>query len=297
MTTKQLIQLLCLAAIWGGSFIFMRVLAPVFGPIWTASMRLFIAGVFLLGLYRVQRYKLNWKRDIKHFILIGIINSSIPFFFYAYAALHIPASLSVILNAMAPMFGAIFAAMFALEKLTIRKGIGLLTGFSGVAVISISGLALEGDNVPFAIAACLGATICYGLSGVYVKLKAGHIPPKDIACGSQLMAGIALMPLSVYFPVMGEITIMHLILLTVFAILCSALAYLIYYNLIVEVGPTKTLTVTYLMPVFGILWGAMLLGESLTSKMALGGLMILAGTMIVTNVKFSTRRKSITAEK
>lgn len=293
MTGKQLIQLIALAAIWGGSFIFMRVLAPIFGPIWTASMRLTIAGVFLLLMYTVSGYRLNWKRDWKQLVIIGIMNSSFPFFFYAFAALYIPASLSVILNAMAPMFGAIFAAVFALEKLTVRKGIGLLLGLTGVIIISFSSMEIADDKAILAILACIGATVCYGASGVYVKMKASHIPAKDIACGSQLFAGIALLSLVGWFPVRQTFGAYELTLLVIFAVLCSALAYLIYYSLMASVGPTKTLTVTYLMPIFGVLWGVLLLGEVVSARIFLGGAVILVGTMLITNLRIARMAKTM----
>ena len=146
MDIKNTLRLIILSALWGGSFIFMRVLSPQLGPILTACMRTLIAGIFLIVLFRISGYKIYWKRDYKQLVIIGIINSSIPFYMYAYAALHIPASLSSIMNSMSPMFGAILSAIFLIEPLSIKKSVGLLLGTAGVAIVSslnVAGVGME----------------------------------------------------------------------------------------------------------------------------------------------------------
>lgn len=286
MTLRQAALLILLSAIWGGSFIFMRVLAPIFGPVMTASFRTLIASLFLISVFWMTKYKIYWKRDCRIFIIVGIVNSAIPFFMYAYAALFIPASLSVIINSFAPMFGAVFSALFLIERMTLQKIAGLLLGTLGVTVISTLSTAGSGKEAVLAIGACVIATICYGISGVYIKLKATHIEPKAMAAGSQLFAGLFLMPFAVFYPIAPAVTAYDILVLVVFAVVCSALAYLIYYGLMREVGPVKTLMVTYIMPVFGVLWGSLLLGEEITPAILLGGSIILIGTFLVS----STRR-------
>lgn len=281
MKVKNLLLLLLLSAIWGGSFIFMRILSPVFGAVGTACLRALIAGVFLLIYFTFTKYKINWKRDWRFLLVIGIINSAIPFFCYSFAALYIPASLSVIINSMSPMFGAVFATAILKEKLTITKGFGLLFGTFGVALITGSKSAKSGVFVYLAIAACLIATICYGFSGAIIKKYAKGIEAKAMAGGSQFFAGLALLPFLIVGGTKSDINFQIAIIAVVFAVLCSAIAYLIYYHLMKEIGPTKTLTVTFIMPVFGILWGFIFLNEKLIPQMLIGGIIILLGTFLV----------------
>lgn len=285
MNVKQFLKLLLLSAIWGASFIFMRVISPVLGPVLTASMRTLIAGLFLWGLFTFLGYEIHWKKHYKHYIFIGIVNSSIPFFMYSFAALYLPASLSSIINAMAPMFGAVLAALFLIEPLNLKKVVGLILGVIGVAVVSSLNVSGGGSFYILSIVACVIAALCYGISSIYIKLKASHIKPKAIACASQVIAGLALLPFTYFFPVRGTIDVKIALMTIVFAIVCSVLAYLLYYQLLSEVGPTKTLTVTYLIPVFSILWGVILLGETLNITTIFGGLIIIVGTYLVTATK------------
>jgi len=285
MTTKNTLKLLLLSAIWGSSFIFMRIIAPIIGPILTASLRTLVAGLFLVIIFKCSNYKLYWRRDYKQLLIIGIVNSSIPFFLYAYAALYIPASLSSIMNSMAPMFGALLSAVFLIEALSIRKGIGLVLGVVGVTIISSYNNAGTDVSYFLSIGACVLAAFCYGLSSIYIRLKASHIEPKAIAAGSQVFAGLALLPFALINPVPFQLTFKLSLIVLVFAIVCSALAYLIYYDLIKEVGPTNALTVTFLIPIFSILWGYLLLNEPINLSIIIGGCVILIGTYLVTSSK------------
>lgn len=285
MTIKNTLKLILLSAIWGGSFIFMRIISPVLGPVLTASMRTLIAGLFLIVIFKFTRYKIYWKRDYKQFIIIGIINSSIPFYMYAYAALHIPASLSAIMNSMSPMFGAIFSAIFLIEPLTIKKSTGLILGTIGVAIVTSLNVAGVGISYYLSLGACIVAAICYGIGSIYIKLKASHIEPKAIAAGSQFFAGLALLPFIIFDPISINLDFKLVVTVILFAVICSALAYLIYYDLILNIGPTKALTVTFLIPIFGIIWGYLLLHEPIKLSTIIGGLVILLGTFLVTSSK------------
>jgi drug/metabolite transporter (DMT)-like permease len=281
-----------LSAIWGGSFIFMRILAPIFGATGTACLRLTIAAFFLILYFKMTKYKIHLRRDWKILCIIGILNSAIPFTLYSYAALHIPASLSVIINSTSPMFGMLFAALILKERMNTRKVTGLILGIIGVTLISGSKSLDATIESYLAMAACVLAAFCYGLSGAIIKKYAKHVEPKAMAGGSQLFAGLSLMPFLLTSTPSEPITSTIAITVVSFAVLCSAVAYLIYYYLMKEIGPTKTLTVTFLMPVFGILWGFLLLKESLYPQMLLGMSVILLGTYLVTSVG-TFRSKSI----
>jgi len=281
MKPSDILRLVLLAAIWGGSFIFMRVLAPVLGPVITADLRVLIAGITLIVYFKIIKFDVQWKLNWVHYLIIGLINSGIPFLLYSFAALHIPASYSVILNSTSPLFGAIFSAIWLSDKLTLKKIIGLLLGAIGVAFVSNVGSATTGAFFGLSIIACLTAAICYGLAGVYIKKFAKTAKPMGIAGASQLLAGVAILPFVFFSPLRGEITTSVVFNILGLALICSAVAYLIYYKLIADVGVTKALTVTFLMPAFGVLWGVIFLSEVVTMPIIVGCALIIAGTIVV----------------
>ena len=294
MALTDLLLLLGLSAIWGSSFIFIRYLAPLIGPVAAADFRMLLAGAALTLVFLAIRFTSGWRKNWRHFLVIGVLNSAVPFALYSIAALYLPAAMEAIFNSMSPMFGALFAALWLGEKLTLSKVAGLVLGIAGVVVMSSLGNLPAGLETSLAILACLLAPMCYGLAGVYIKKRAGGVKPLAIAGGSQLLGGLALMPFLVVSPLHVSALSPQVILLVVaFALLCSALAYVIYYKLIADVGPTRALTVTFLIPVFAMLWGVLLIGERITVSMAAGALIILAGTFLVTDPRrkaaFKTR--------
>lgn len=270
-----------LAAIWGGSFIFIRVLAPTLGPVVTAASRVLIAGIALVAYFRATGFDAELSRFWRHYLVIGAINSAIPFLLFAYAALHIPASYSAILNAATPSFAVVLSAGFLGERLTVPKIAGLVAGAAGVALVSNAGPVQPDAMFGWSVAACLGAAFCYAVAGIYVKRFAAAAKPMAIAGWSQLLAGAVLLPLVPFAPPPGTFTIAVVANVLGLALLCSAIAYLIYYRLIADVGPTRTLTVTFLIPLFGMLWGALLLSETITLAMIGGCALIVGGTLAV----------------
>jgi drug/metabolite transporter (DMT)-like permease len=283
MRIFDVLLLLALSAIWGSSFIFMRYLAPLIGPVATADMRMLIAGLFLLLFFLLVRFKPQWRKNAKHFLVIGLLNSAIPFLLYSVSALYLPASMEAIFNSLAPMFGAVFSALWLGESLSVRKVTGLLLGVGGVVLMSSLGALPATAATALSIAACVCAPACYGLAGVYIKKRASAVKPMAVAGGSQLFGGFALMPVLFFAPpASGSITPPVALLVVAFAVLCSGIAYLIYYRLIADIGPTKALTVTFLIPVFAMLWGFVFLRERVTLGMAAGAAVILVGTFLVT---------------
>jgi drug/metabolite transporter (DMT)-like permease len=282
MATIDLVLLLALSAIWGSSFIFMRYLAPIIGPVATADARMLLAGVALVLFFLATRFKPEWKKNSRHFLVIGLLNSAIPFVLYSVASLVLPAAMEAIFNSMSPMFGAVFAALWMNEKLTARKIVGLILGVGGVVTMSsLGGLRFDLETW-LAVIACVLAPMCYGLAGVYIRTRAFGAKPMAIAGGSQLFGGLALLPFVAIFPPAASTVDARIALIViVFALACSGVAYLIYYKLIADIGPTKALTVTFLIPVFAMLWGLVLLHEAVTWSMIIGAAIILVGTYLV----------------
>ena len=282
MQSRDIARLFLLASIWGFSFIFLRILSPVLGPILTADLRMSIAGLALVAWLQFTRTSLNLKQDWRRYFYVGMLNAGIPFVLFSFAALHLPAGYSAVLNASVPLLSAIFSAIWLSEMLTLRKLTGMLIGCCGVVLISRVGTVNNDPLFGMAILACLGATTCYALSGIYLKKFASDMTPMSITCGSQLVAGIALAPLALA-TAPAHITLTPLIILSVLGIslICSALAYLLFYRIMADCGPTNAFMVTFIVPVFGMLWGWVFLSEPITPPMIGGCALVLLGTALV----------------
>jgi len=281
MTAPDYLRLVLLSALWGASFIFMRVAAPAFGTVWTAEGRLLIAGVVLAAWFRYAGFDPQWRRNWKPYAAIGLVNMALPSLFYAFALRHIPASIGAVLNAASPMFGAVIAAIFLGERLSLRKAAGCIAGIAGVGLVVRPGAIDQTDMFGYAAAACLAACACYGYNGILMKRYA-DAPSRGVAVGSQIAAALMLLPLVPLSPPAAAIGAIEVSNLLALALLGNALGFVMYFRLISDVGATRALTVTYLMPFFGLLWGMLFLGESLPASALAGGVLILAGTVLVT---------------
>lgn len=282
MPVLDIVLLLALSAIWGSSFIFIRYLAPIIGPLATADLRMLLAGIALAVFFVAARVPADWKKNVRHYLVIGLLNSAIPFALYSAAALVLPAAMEAIFNSLSPMFGAVFGALWLGERLTGRKVAGLVLGVGGVAAMSSLGGLRADAATALAVAGCVVAPLCYGLAGVYIRTRAAGIRPLAVAGGSQLLGGLALLPFAAAFPPpVSTLDARTVALVVAFALLCSAVAYIIYYRLIADVGPTRALTVTFLIPVFAMGWGFLFLREPVTGSMAGGAALVLAGTFLV----------------
>ncbi|MFZ6731393.1 DMT family transporter [Undibacterium sp. Ji42W] len=281
MRGADLLRLISLAAIWGASFLFMRVLAPVVGVLWSAEVRVGLAGIALLTMMYVTNRAMNFRTNWKSFLILGTINSALPFALYSYAALSIPAGYSAIVNATSPLWGAVMGAAFLGERLTLRKMAGMAIGVLGVAFLVRLGPVEFNSKLVLAVLACVGATLCYAIVGIYTKKKLTGITPMQMATGSQVGAALVLMPFLPLAPVQGEITATIAMVAVALALLCSAVAYLIYFRLMADLGPTKALTVTFLIPLFALLWGYLFLNEHITMNTVIGCAGVVVATWLV----------------
>ena len=284
MNNADIARLLCLAALWGGSFSFMRVVAPVFGGIGTMWLRIGIAGLVLLAYARITHVDLGFGKWWKQYLFIGLMNSALPFALFAFAMKTLPAGYGAILNGAAPFFAAIFAALMLKEKLSTARMAGLLLGFTGVGVVMNLGTLTLDHETLVAAAACIAATCSYGFIIVYTKKYTQGAPNMGIAVGTLLLPAIVVTPLGAASVPAAWPTAIVLFSLLGLAIFCSAIAYLFYFRLIRDVGPTKAITVTFLVPVFGVIWGALFFGESLNGGALLGGVLVLLGVALVLEV-------------
>ena len=285
------IELVTLAALWGASFMFMRVGSPEFGPFLFTALRTGIAALFLyLCLIKYQQTNALAGRWRQIFV-VGALNTAIPFALFGYATLTLTAGTTSVINATTPMFGAIVAYFWLKDKLTLSATIGLIIGFIGVYLLVSENLhfgdsALENNstNALVPTLAALLAAMCYGISANYTKKHFTGIKPLALAAGSQISATVILLPISLFFiPVtMPSSAAIGSVLLI--GTICTGVAYILFFRLIAQLGPAKAISVTYLIPAFGILWGALFLDEKISLTMLLGGVVILIGVALTTGV-------------
>ena len=296
MKRRDLIDLLLLAMLWGGSFLFMRVSVPEFGPMPMVEMRVAVAALFLVPLlmrrHRAGTLSLlmdNWRG----LAFVGITNSAIPFALFAYAMLSITSGFGAILNATSPLFGAIVAAIWLRERMSWPRVVGLMVGFGGVALLvgAKPTFALGGEAL--AIAAALAASLSYGFSPSFIKRHLAHVPSLAIATGSQVVAAIVVLPIAIATWPAATPSPSAWLAAIALGVGCTGLAYILYFRLIGNVGPTRAIAVTFLIPGFGMLYGAMFLNEPVTWEMIAGCVVILLGTALATVVSDNRRAARI----
>ncbi len=286
MKPYDLALLFLLAALWGASFLFIRVASPALGPLALIAARVLLAAA-VLALYAAATRRLpDLRSRWKSYLLLGIVNAAIPFTLIATAELRLTASLAAILNATTPLFAALVAALWLGERITPKRALGLALGLAGVAIlVGWSPLRLDGP-VLLAIAASLGGAVAYAVGGVYASSGAFKgAPPLALAIGQQLGAGIVLLPLAATHVPTAAPSMGVVLAFLGLSLLATAVAYLIYFRLIASVGPTKTLTVTILVPVFGLLWGALFLHEPVGLGTLAGLAVVLISVVLVTGLR------------
>ena len=285
MKKADAIELTGLAAIWGASFLFMRMGAAEFGPVALAAVRVWGATLFLLPLLALRGQADALRQHWKPIFVVGITNSALPFLCFSYAALSITAGLSSIFNASTPLFGALIAWLWLKDRLTPSRLLGLAIGFLGVLWLAWDKASFKpGASSGWAVLACLAATSLYGLSGSFTKRFLTGVPPLAVATGSQLSSALLLaVPAVLWWPA----TLPSPTAWTAAALLavgCTGIAYILFFRLIAAIGPANALSVTFLIPVFAVLWGWMFLHEGLTAQMLVGCAVILLGTSLTTGV-------------
>jgi drug/metabolite transporter (DMT)-like permease len=282
MTSRDRIELIVLATIWGASFLFMRVAVPEFGPIALVQVRVTIAALFLLTVLAFRGGIRQLPAHAGPLTLVGITSSALPFVLFAYAALHVTAGTAAVLNATAPLFGAVVAFVWLRDRLPPARILGLTVGFGGVLVLAWDKIGAHGNGTALAVAAGLVASLSYGVAVNYTKTRLHAVDPIVNAAGSQIAAALLLLPLTLgYWPDAQPSTSSWLAVIAL-GILSTGIAYVIYFRLIVRIGPAKAITVTYLVPVFGMVWGLVFLHEAITAGMVVACAVILTGTALAT---------------
>lgn len=285
MQVRDIGAFVLLAAMWGASFLFIKIGAPVLGPTVLAESRVAIGVLGLLIYALIVGFHLDFKKYWKQFLLLGLLNSVIPFVLIIGAELTITSSLAAILNATTPLFTAVIASIWGKETMTAKKIIGLTLGLCGVIVVVGGGTLSFSVGFLLAVGSSLLASCFYGISTVYNKAVFQGVPALTITIGQLGGASLLLLPMSaVNLP--SEIPSLGVIAAVVsLALFCTAFANVLYYNLIARAGATIATSVTFLVPVFGIVWGKVFLNEQIDYNLIIGFLIILGGLMLISNLK------------
>lgn len=277
-------EFVLLAALWGASFLFMRLGAADFGPWATAGLRVALASLVLLPILWASGHMGALRERAGPILFVGLLNSGIPFALFAYAVLSITTGLASILNATVPLFGAVVAWLWLKEKPTGSRALGLVIGFVGVALLSWGKASFKPGGTGWAVVACLGATLCYGLAASFTKRYLMGVPPMATATGSQIGAALGLAIPTLWFWPDHTPGLNAWLGVVALAVLCTAVAYILYFRLIEKAGPSKALTVTFMIPLFALFYGAVFLGETITAWMVGCGLVILCGIALATGL-------------
>jgi len=286
MTSASLFRLLLLSAIWGASFLLIRIGAPALGPVALMEARVLLAAVFLAAVALLLRRPLAWRAHQRHYLFIGLFNSALPFLLFGYAALTLSAGMLSILNATSPLWAALIAVGRRRAPLDRRALAGLTLGVAGVALlVGFDRIALQ-PGAGFAIAASLAAALCYAVASNYTK-SARTVEPFANAHGSMWAASLLMAPALLAFPPAAPTTADIVAIVAALGVVCSGLAYLLYFRLIDDIGAAPALTVTFLIPLFGTFFGWLFLDEPVGWHTLAGGAVVIAGTALVTG--FSPR--------
>ncbi len=271
------LELLFLGAVWGASFLFMRVAAHDFGAFGIVEVRLFLGALVLLPFLWRVRQQFNARLWLR---LAGIaaLNSAIPFVLFAWAAQRAPAGVGAIANATAVMFTALVALIFYGEPISPRRTVGLIAGFVGVTVLA-SGK-MGGASVWPAALAGTCASLCYGIGANLIRRQLVGVPAGAVASATLLCSAVLIAPLAVATWPAAPIPALSWLCAVLLGVMCTGVAFAIYYRLIHRIGAPRASTVTYLVPLFGVLWAWLALGEPLTISMAIAGVLILGGVAL-----------------
>ena len=284
MKFSDVVDLVALSALWGASFLFMRIAAPEFGPLVLVEVRVLIAAIFLLPIFLlradVSELTSNWKK----LSILSVMNSAAPFFLLTFATLSITGGFAGILNATAPIWAAMIAWVWLSDRFSLSRILGLLIGFAGVLLLVWNKVSLSFDGTTVAILAGILAAVLYAIGGNYTKKHMSGMHPLAIATGSMIAAAIILLPVAVYLWPSAMPSLRSWIAVIIMGIASTGVAYILYFRLIRNVGPAKAITVTYLIPAFAMLWGYIFIDEKVTPIMIVGCSVIFLGTALATGM-------------
>lgn len=295
MNNIVLFRLLLLGMIWGASFLFQRVAVPVVGAGMTAFARMFFAALTMALVLAALRKPLQWRRRWKDYVVIGTIVSTLPFLCFAFGAGVLPAGYLAVINATTPMFTVVLAG-FAGTKPSASKWAGVVFGFLGVFTLARFGAVGLNWQSAFAFTAVLFAALCYAVSARAIQKRFADADPLVVASGNLIGGTLPLLPVAVWslpaqVPSTGVIGA-----LLALGVVCTAFAYAMHFQNIRDAGSERAVTVTFLVPIFAQLWGALFLGEPITWASATGSALVLLAVALIFELGPRRKRKSPVAK-
>lgn len=284
MRTRDVIDLVALGFLWGASFLFMRIAAPEFGAFALVEVRVAIAAVVLYVIAVARGQHADIRPNWVPLGILGIHNTAMPFLLFTWALLHLTAGTGAILNSTAPIFAAVVAWLWLGDRLNLSRWAGLLVGTIGVWLLVRDKVGASDGDSTLAVAAALGGSLLYGIAGNYTRRYVSHVKPLAVATGSQISAALVLLPIAIITWPEGAISTTAWAAAIIMGVFSTALAYILYFRLIANTGPTNAITVTYLIPIFAMVLGALVINEPITLSMIIGGTVILLGTALATGM-------------
>ena len=292
MTAKDFAALVTLGALWGASFLFIRVAVPALGPFVLVGVRVGLAALILALFAVATRRALKLRGLWGPLLFVGFANTAVPFTLISASEVHLTASLAAILNSTTVLFTALVAAAWLGDSLTPKKMLGIFLGIFGVAVL------VGWDPLPLSpvvllsVAAVLGASFCYGLGGVFIKRTFAGVPPLTLAVGQQTAAAGIMIPVALTDLPGGTPSVTVALCVLALAVLSTAVAYMLFFYLIASAGPTATSTVTLIVPVFGLIFGVLFLGEPVSFGTLVGLAIVLCSVVLVTGINSGGAKKA-----
>jgi len=294
MRSRDLTDLVLLAALWGASFLFMRHAAPAFGPIALVQVRVTIAALILIVLLLLHGDRAALRSHALALGFVGVMNSAVPFVLLTYSTLYVTGGFAAILNATTPMWTALVGWVWLRDRIRPLQWLGLAIGVAGVSVLLWGRLDMRPGSSQWQVTVAIGAALlgaaAYGTSATFAKKRLAGVPALVVATGSQIAAAAVLLPLAIFAWPVQMPGVGAWASAVALAVACTALAYLLYFRLIARVGAVRAAAVTFLVPVFATAWGAIFLDEAVTLQMLVGGCIILAGTALALGLVGAPRR-------
>jgi drug/metabolite transporter (DMT)-like permease len=278
--TQDVVELLLLGTLWGGSFLFMRIASPEFGPIALIAVRVSVASLVLLPFLLHAGLGRSLLARGPELVFFGGINSALPFCLFAYATLSLSAGYTAVINAVAPLFTAIVAFVWLGERLSRLATIGRGVGFGGVVLLVSDKLGFDGGGATLGIMAAMCASLSYGVAANYTRARFTGVGSLVLATGSQLGASLLLLPLCFWFWPTTMPSANSWLAVLVLGVACTGIAYVFFFRLMARLGPSRAITVTFLVPLAAMVFGALFLDELVSLKMLLGCGLILLGTAL-----------------
>jgi drug/metabolite transporter (DMT)-like permease len=284
MSLSAFAQLVALAALWGASFLFIRIASPQLGPLMLAGLRIGLATITLALIMRALRHRWPWAHA-REVLWIALTAVAVPFLLFAWAGLHLPSSYSALINTSFVMFGCVFAAWMKVDTITVRKVAGCIVGLAGIGMIVQLGPIELSPTVLLACFAALLASACYGLAVPLTKRALAHLEPLPVAALTHLWSLVLIAPLAAYGAPQAKWSTSALLATAVMGIVTSGIAFWLHLRVMRHISSTASMMPAFLIPVFGVLWGHLFLDEPLSGGMLAGTAMALVAIALISEIK------------